>query len=78
MSRGQFRMSLTARLHVAIGNIALCGSGVLVSLSSKRAVQVWGYYSGCEIAPEPTGHGHELPRAAMNSRGERYPSALCG
>jgi hypothetical protein len=29
-------------------------------------------------SPRTTGHGHELPRAAMNSRGERYPSALCG
>src|SRR5262245_40645789 len=25
-----------------------------------------------------TGHGQGLPRAAMNSRGERYPRALCG
>src|SRR4029453_17295456 len=29
-------------------------------------------------SPRTTGHGHELPRAAMNSRSERYPSALCG
>jgi hypothetical protein len=29
-------------------------------------------------SPRTTGHGHEFPRAAMNSRGERYPSALCG
>jgi len=28
-------------------------------------------------SPRTSGHGHELPRAAINSRGERYPSALC-
>jgi hypothetical protein len=33
---------------------------------------------GTCCSPRTTGHGHEFPRAAMNSRGERYPSALCG
>ena len=28
--------------------------------------------------PQMTGHGQGFPRAAMNSRGERYPRALCG
>jgi hypothetical protein len=36
------------------------------------------YPGGFCCSPRTTGHGHELPRAAMNSRGERYPSALCG
>lgn len=29
-------------------------------------------------SPRTTGHGQGLARAAMNSRGERYPRALCG
>ena len=29
-------------------------------------------------SPRTTGHGQGFPRAAMNSRGERYPRALCG
>ena len=28
--------------------------------------------------PRMIGHGQGFPRAAMNSRGERYPRALCG
>jgi hypothetical protein len=55
---------------------------------SEQRTQVWRVFNlnpDCTAAdvivccsPRPTGHGHELPRAAMNSRGERYPSALCG
>ena len=30
------------------------------------------------VAPERSDSGQGFPRAAMNSRGERYPSALCG
>jgi formyltetrahydrofolate synthetase len=29
-------------------------------------------------SPRTTGHGQGVPRAAMNSRGERYPRAFCG
>jgi hypothetical protein len=29
-------------------------------------------------SPRTIGHGQGFPRAAMNSRGERYPRALCG
>jgi hypothetical protein len=33
-------------------------------------------YNCCR--PRMIGHGQGFPRAAMNSRGERYPRALCG
>ena len=29
-------------------------------------------------SPRTAGHGQGVPRVAMNSRGERYPRALCG
>jgi hypothetical protein len=53
---------------------------------SKRDFPGWLYLTPEQLerqikdccSPRTTGHGHELPRAAMNSRGERYPSALCG
>ena len=39
-------------------------------------------YDGSPIGaccrPRIIGHGQGFPRAAMNSRGERYPRALCG
>ena len=39
--------------------------------------EVWGYNSGV-CSHRTIGHAQGFPRAAMNSRGERYPRALCG
>ena len=46
--------------------------GVAISIFVKRP----GAPKCC--SPRTTGHGQGFPRAAMNSRGERYPRALCG
>jgi hypothetical protein len=47
-----------------------------ILISTRKPSGVCALAACC--SPRTTGHGHELPRAAMNSRGERYPSALCG
>jgi len=36
------------------------------------------FLTGPCCRPRMIGHGQGFPRAAMNSRGERYPRALCG
>jgi hypothetical protein len=50
--------------------------GVWLSPKIKRTIYKWTGIGCC--SPRTTGHGHGLPRASINSRGERYPRALCG
>ena len=51
--------------------------GLLVPGTPATHGQWFAVLAQC-CSPRTSGHGHELPRAAINSRGERYPSALCG
>ena len=44
---------------------------------TKRRNILHIYGAAC-CSPQPIGHGQGFSRAAMNSRGERYPRALCG
>ena len=70
------------RVILALQNILEYESELAIALiasrsSNPRDRKLQSRIEEC-CSPRTTGHGHELPRAAMNSRGERYPSALCG
>ena len=49
----------------------------LVGIEACASSHHWSRELQC-CRPQTTGHGQGYPRAAMNSRGERYPRALCG
>jgi DNA-binding FadR family transcriptional regulator len=49
---------------------------IVEASGNKLLVSVHEVVNCC--SPRTIGHGQGFPRAAMNSRGERYPRALCG
>ncbi len=65
------------------GGVSLgLAAGALAGTALTAPYYGYGYgpyygYSYC-CRPRMIGHGQGFPRAAMNSRGERYPRALCG
>jgi hypothetical protein len=82
------RQSRGADEALATANATLGEANKIKDETQQLAISVWreqhpfgnvtGFVQVICCRPQITGHGQGFPRAAMNSRGERYPRALCG